>query len=78
MSPDLKQTEPVWDELDRRVWGRVNAPANMWYFFQALQQECGGGGKGEGIPAQAIHKLIQSMPKWCCEVIDSRGVHTPY
>ena len=61
----LDPVEYTWDELDRRVWGRVNTPVNVLELFQALQQEW------VAIPVQVIHNLIQSMPKRCWAVIDS-------
>jgi len=39
MSPDINPIEHLWDELDRRLRARVNAPANARELFQALQQE---------------------------------------
>ena len=41
MSPDLNPIEHVWDELDRRIGGRENAPADVreLFHFQALKQE---------------------------------------
>ena len=73
MSPDLNPVEHFWDELDRHVRGRVNDPENLPELFEALelQQEW------VTIPVQVIHNLIQSMPKRCWAVIDSRGGLTP-
>ena len=54
---NVNPIEHIWDELDRRVEGRVNARASVRELFQSLQQEC------VAIPAQMIHNLLQSMPK---------------
>ena len=72
MSPDVNPNKHNWNELQRRVRGRGNAPANEQELFQALKQEW------VAIPAQVIRNLIQSLPKRCRAVIDSRGGHTPY
>ena len=39
MSKDLNPNKHTWNELERRVRGRVNAPANVRDLFQALPQE---------------------------------------
>ena len=65
MSPDLNQNKQTWNKLERRVRGRMNAPANVRELSQALQQE------RVAIPAQVIHNLIQSTPERCWAVIDS-------
>ena len=57
--PDIKPIKHISDELDRRVPGRVNTPANLHELFQALQQE------GVAILAQVIHNLIQSVLNRC-------------
>ena len=60
------------NERERRVRGRVNAPANVRELFQALKQ-----GRVAS-PAQVLYNLIQSMPQRCWAVTDSRRGHTPY
>ena len=72
MSPDLTPNKHTWNELERRVRGRVNAPANVRQLFQALKQE------SLAIPAQVIYNLIQSVPERCWTVIGSREGHTPF
>ena len=62
----------IWNELERRVWGRVNAPANALELSQALKQEW------VAIPARVIPNPIQFMPERSWTVIGSRGGHTPY
>ena len=63
--------QQVWNELDRRVWGRVNEPAHLHeQLFQALQEWM-------TVPKQVIRNLIQSMPTRCPPVTDSRRSTTP-
>ena len=62
----------VWDELDRRVRGRVIAPTNTTELFQALQEDW------NNIPLQFIHNLLRSMPRRLQSVIDAEGGHTAY
>ena len=57
MSPGLNPIQHVWVNLDKRVRGRVTAPANVRELFQALQQEW------VAIQAEVSHNLIQSQPK---------------
>ena len=71
MSPDSNPNKHAWNELGKRVRGRVNAPANVRELFQALKQEW------VAIPAQMIYNLIRSMPESRWAVTDSRGGHTP-
>ena len=59
MSPDLNANKHTKNELERRVRGRVNAPANVRELFQALQQAW------VAIQARVIHNLKQSMPYKC-------------
>ena len=55
--PRLNPNKHSWNELERRVRGRVNAPANMRELFQAIKQEW------VANPAQAIYNLVQPMPE---------------
>ena len=57
--PDLNPNKHTWNELERRVRSRGNAPANVRELFQALKQE------RLVIQAKVIHNLIQAMPKRC-------------
>ena len=59
MSPHLNTNKHTWNQVERRVQGSVNTPANVRELFQALKHEW------MAIPAQVIHNLIQSMPKRC-------------
>ncbi|KAK7116305.1 hypothetical protein V1264_002010 [Littorina saxatilis] len=72
MSPDMNPIEHLWDELDRRVRRREEAPANHRDLLQALQEEW------DTIPQQDIRHLIQSMPRRCRAVVAAQGSHTPY
>ena len=38
MSPDLNLNKHTWNELERRVRGRMKDPANVHELFQALKQ----------------------------------------
>lgn len=72
LSPDLNPIEHIWDELDRRLRARANAPATPNELFRALQEEW------EAIPQQTIRDFIASMPRRCQATIAARGGHTPY
>ena len=72
MSPDLNPIEHLWDELDRRVRTRPQAPTTHDELFQALQEEW------NNIPLQCVQTLTSSMPRRCQAVIASRGSHTQY
>ena len=51
MSTDWNPIERIKDELDKRVRGKVNAPANVRGFFRALQQ------KWVAVPRHVTHNL---------------------
>ena len=72
MSPDLNPIEHVWDEFDRRVLARVNAPTNINELFTALQEEW------DTMPAEVIRNVIRSMSTRCLTVVAAGGGHTPY
>ena len=38
-SPDLNPNKHTWNELQKHIRGRVNAPANVRELFQALKQK---------------------------------------
>ena len=58
-STSLNPNNNSWNELERRVRGRANAPANVRELFQALRQE------RVAIPTPVVRNLIQSMPERC-------------
>ena len=70
MSPDLNPNKHTWNELERHVWGREDAPGNVHELFQTLKQEW------VAFLAQVIYSLIQFIPLRCWAETDSRG-HTP-
>ena len=57
MSSDLNTNKHTWNELERRVRGRVNALVDVHELFQALKP------RWVAIPVQVIHNLIQFTPK---------------
>jgi hypothetical protein len=69
-SPDLNPIEHLWEELDRQI--RVKNYSNGAELFTALQVEW------DKIPMSRISKLIESMPRRCKAVIESKGYATKY
>lgn len=69
-SPDLNPIEHLWEELKRRL--RDRSAKNATERFQQLQEEW------ENIPQNTILKLVESMPRRCQAVIDSKGYATKY
>ena len=72
MSPDMNPIEHLWDELDRRVRGRPEAPTTRQELFNALQVEW------DAMPQQLIRRLVDSMPRRCQELVAANGGHTHY
>ena len=68
-SPDLNQAEHLGDELDRRVRGRVNGPADVHGLIQALSQG--------SHPIASDPRTDPVLSKRCWVFTDSRGGHTP-
>jgi transposase len=64
--------EHLWDEMDRRVRRRRNAPANLDQLRAALLEEW------DNIPMRRIHALMNSMHRRIRAVTDARGRHTTY
>ena len=71
MSTDLNPSKHTWNDLERHIQSRVNAPANVCELFQALKQEW------VAIPEQVIHNQIQSMPERYWAIIDFWGGPPP-
>jgi transposase len=71
-SPDLSPIEHLWDEMDRRVRGRRNAPATLDQIRAALLEEW------DNIPMRRINALMNSMHWRIRAVTDARGGHTRY
>ena len=69
-SPDLKPIEHLWEELERRVQGKM--AKNAAEKFEQLQKEW------DAIPVSVLQNLIYSMPRWCQAVIDAKGFATKY
>lgn len=69
-SPDLNIIEPMWDELERRVAGKK--ARNVAEKFLQLKEAW------EQIPQSTIDGLVDSMPRRCQAVIDSKGFATKY
>lgn len=69
-SPDLNPIEHLWEELSRRLKNR--RARNLDEKFVQLQEEW------SKIPSSVIDSLIDSMPRRCQAVIDSRGYSTKY
>ncbi|EFO88482.1 hypothetical protein CRE_13033 [Caenorhabditis remanei] len=69
-SPDLNPIEHMWEELERRLSG-VRA-TNADQKFAQLEAAW------MAIPKSVIDKLLDSMPRRCQAVIDSRGYATKY
>ena len=72
MSPDMNPIEHLWDELDRRVRSRPEAPTTRQELFNALQVEW------DAMPQQLIRRLVDSMPQRCQELVAANGGHTHY
>lgn len=69
-SPDLNPIEHLWEELDRRL--RHRQASNIEEKFQQLLEEW------KKIPQSVIDNLLESMPRRCQAVIDSKGFPTKY
>lgn len=69
-SPDLNPIEHMWEELKRRL--RRKMVHNKAEKFKLLEQEW------RRIPMEVIDQLLESMPRRCQAVIDSKGYPTKY
>jgi hypothetical protein len=69
-SPDLNPIENLWSILDQRLKHRdVNTAEQL---FNVLQTAW------EGLPVQLLEDLVDSMPRRCAAVIESKGWPTTY
>ena len=64
--------EHMWEEMDRKVRGRRNAPATLDQSRAALLEEW------DNIPMRRINALMNSMRRRMRAVTDARGGHTRY
>jgi transposase len=71
-SPDVSPIEHLWDEMDRRVRGRRNAPATLDQLRAALLEEW------DNIPMRRINALMNSMHRRIRDVTDAGGGHMRY
>lgn len=69
-SPDLNPIENLWQELEHRCIGLK--AKNQEDKFRQLQE------KWSEIPVETLNHLIESMPRRCQAVIDSKGYPTKY
>lgn len=69
-SPDLNPIENLWDIVDRHI-DRQEVRNKHQLFEQAKRA-------WDAIPLETIHNLIESMPRRCQAVIDSKGFATKY
>lgn len=70
-SPDLNPIEHLWEVLDRRI--RMHSDIkNQQQLFGIIESEW------SRIPAETLQKLVDSMPRRCQAVLDSRGYSTKY
>jgi hypothetical protein len=63
----LSPIEHLWDEMDRRVKGRRNAPPTLDQLRAALLEEW------DNIPMRRINALMNSMHRRIRTVTDARG-----
>uniref|UniRef100_A0AC34QLD3 Transposase n=1 Tax=Panagrolaimus sp. JU765 TaxID=591449 RepID=A0AC34QLD3_9BILA len=69
-SPDLNPIEHLWEILDRRCRGKN--VSNIEQKLKLLQEEW------YNIPKSVLEQLVDSMPRRCQAVIESKGFPTKY
>lgn len=69
-SPDLNPIENLWSILDKRAQHR--RCSNEEELFQELKREW------QMLPIDLLERLVESMPRRCQAVIDSKGYATKY
>lgn len=69
-SPDLNPIENLWEILDKQI--RSENFSNKEKLFQVLQRAW------SSIDYKIIMNLIESMPRRCREVVNSKGYYTKY
>lgn len=71
-SPDLNPIENIWDELERRVRGRIPLPTSEAELFSFLEEEW------YNIDESVYHKLVSSMPDRLYAVKKAKGNPSKY
>jgi hypothetical protein len=71
-SPDLNQTEHLWDELECQLRYRPQRPTSLIAPATALQEEWA------AIPLEAFRQLVESLPGRVIAVIKAKGGHNRY
>ena len=71
-SPDLSPIEHLWDEIDRRIRRRPQAPQNLQQLTDAIIEEW------DRLPQRKINTLVLSMHKRIRAATLARGGHTRY
>jgi hypothetical protein len=71
-SPDLNPIENLWDQVKDQISARKDRASSLHDVFRILQEEW------EKIPLDYIQNLIESMPRRCKAVIESKGYSTKY
>jgi transposase len=69
-SPDLNPIENLWEHVERQLAGQ--RPSNKDKLFEKIKEIW------MNIPLDVLIKLIDSMPRRCQAVIDSKGFATKY
>ena len=69
-NPDLNPIEYLKEHLDQQLKGRK--PSNQHDLFEKLKHEW------SKIPIDVLIKLVDSMPRRCQAVINSKGYPTKY
>jgi transposase len=71
-SPDLKPTEHLWEELERRLRSRPQRPTSLTALATALQEEWA------AIPPETFRHLVESLLGTIRTVIKAKGGPTRY
>ena len=71
-SPDLNPIENLWSILDNKIRKRKKQPSNTDELFLIPQDEW------QNLDATLLQNLVNSMPKRCQALINSRGYWIDY
>ena len=69
-SPDLNPIKHAWDMLQLAISNRQRLPDIRGKLIKASHEEW------QRIPQMSLRRLIRSMPRHCCAVIQAHGVLT--